>query len=287
MTGACRFSTASPLPRRNVPPCGGWDYEAYEDSLTFTRPVFPLPAAPGWNENGFGFFPGLCTPQLPMTHTEAGTALLTLDRVTPSPMEPPNGVTTHHVRLSTSHGRLPSARVGSLANETKLAANRTNAGARPPREGSALCQGIITCGSCGRPMRTNYHTDQRPSYECARRADGLTTATCRSIAASTVDTAVADRLLAALNPAEVALALAAADDVTDRHQRISRAAELALERARYEADRAERAFCQVEPENRLVARTLETRWETKLAALSQTEHACRVPRVRDHRFVTS
>jgi DNA invertase Pin-like site-specific DNA recombinase len=160
-----------------------------------------------------------------------------------------------------------------LANETKLAANRTNAGARPPREGSALCQGIITCGSCGKPMRTNYHTDQRPSYECARRADGLTTATCRSIAASTVDTAVADRLLEALNPAEVALALAAADDVTDRHQRISRAAELAVERARYEADRAERAFCQVEPENRLVARTLETRWETKLAALAQTEQA--------------
>ena len=160
-----------------------------------------------------------------------------------------------------------------LANETKLAANRTNAGARPPREGSALCQGIITCGSCGKPMRTNYHTDQRPSYECARRADGLTTPTCRSIAAATVDTAVADRLLEALNPAEVALALAAADEVTDRHQRDSRAAELALERARYEADRAERAFCQVEPENRLVARTLETRWETKLAALADTEQA--------------
>jgi len=122
-------------------------------------------------------------------------------------------------------------------------------------------------------MRTNYHTDQRPSYECSRRADGLTTPTCRSIAASTVDTAVADRLLQALDPTEIALALAAADDVTDRHQRINRAAELAVERARYEADRAERAFCQVEPENRLVARTLETRWETKLAALADTEQA--------------
>lgn len=160
-----------------------------------------------------------------------------------------------------------------LANETKLAANRTNAGARPPREGSALCQGIITCGSCGKPMRTNYHTDQRPSYECSRRADGLTTPTCRSVAAPTVDNAVASRLLQALSPAEIALALAAADDVTDRHQRISRAAELAVERARYEADRAERAFCQVEPENRLVARTLEARWETKLAALAETEQA--------------
>ena len=82
-----------------------------------------------------------------------------------------------------------------------------------------------------------------------------------------------ERLLAALSPAELALALAAADEVTDRRQRISRAAELAVERARYEADRAERAFYQVEPENRLVARTLEARWETKLAALAQAEQA--------------
>lgn len=160
-----------------------------------------------------------------------------------------------------------------LANETKLAANRTNTGARPPREGSALCQGIITCGSCGKPMRTNYHTDARPSYECARRADGLTTPSCRSIAAATVDDAVASRLLHALNPTEVALALAAADQVSNRHQRIGRAAELAVERARYEAERAERAFHAVEPENRLVARTLETRWETKLAALTDAQQA--------------
>ena len=80
---------------------------------------------------------------------------------------------------------------GYLANEARLAANRTNAGARPPREGGALCQGVITCGSCGKPMRTNYHTGQRPSYECSSRADRLTTPSCRSVAAATVDDAVA------------------------------------------------------------------------------------------------
>ena len=126
-----------------------------------------------------------------------------------------------------------------LANEARLAANRTNTGARPPREGSALCQGIIVCGSCGTPMHTNYHTDQRPAYECSRRADRLTTPTCRSVVASTVDTAVAQRLLSALDPTEVALALAAADAVADRRHRVNRAAELAVERARYDADRAE------------------------------------------------
>jgi excisionase family DNA binding protein len=159
-----------------------------------------------------------------------------------------------------------------LANEAKLAANRTNAGARPPREGSALCQGIIYCGSCGKPMRTSYHTDARPSYECSR-ADRLTTPTCRSVAAATVDDAVAGVLLDALTPGQVALALAAADEVAGRHQRISRAAELAVERARYEADRAERAFSQVEPENRLVARSLEARWEARLTALAEAGQA--------------
>jgi excisionase family DNA binding protein len=164
------------------------------------------------------------------------------------------------------------------ANEARLAANRTNAGARPPREGSALCQGIIACGSCGKPMRTNYHTDQRPSYECSSRADRLTTPTCRSIAACTVDEAVTERLLEALNSNEIALALAAADEVADRHRRVSRAAELAVERARYEADRAERAFHAVEPDNRLVARSLETRWETKLAALAEAEQTLETSR---------
>ena len=165
-----------------------------------------------------------------------------------------------------------------LANEARLAANRTNAGARPPREGSALCQGIIACGSCGKPMRTNYHSDQRPSYECSSRADRLTTPNCRSIAASTVDDAVTERLLEALNPTEIALALAAADQVADRHRRVGRAAELAVERARYEADRAERAFHAVEPDNRLVARSLKTRWEAKLASLVEAEQTLQAAR---------
>jgi hypothetical protein len=161
-----------------------------------------------------------------------------------------------------------------LANQARLAANLTNAGARPPREGHALCQGIITCGSCGRPMSTRYHRNGNAAYECsASRADHMATPTCRSITAATVDETVAEALLAALNPEEVALALAAADEVADRRARRSRAAELAVERARYDAERAERAFHACEPENRLVARNLETRWEQRLAALADAEKA--------------
>ena len=87
-----------------------------------------------------------------------------------------------------------------LASEAKLVANHTAAGARPPREGIALCQGIIACGSCGKPMMTNYHTDQRPAYECSSRRDRLTTPSCRSVAAACVDAAVAAALLDALTP---------------------------------------------------------------------------------------
>jgi excisionase family DNA binding protein len=160
-----------------------------------------------------------------------------------------------------------------LASEARLAANHTAAGARPVREGIALCQGIISCGSCGKPMMTNYHTDQRPSYECSSRRDRLTTPSCRTVVAACVDDAVAGALLDALTPGQIVLALSAADEVSGRRQRVSRAAELAVERARYEADRAERAFCQVEPENRLVARSLEARWEARLAALAEAGQA--------------
>jgi hypothetical protein len=160
-----------------------------------------------------------------------------------------------------------------LAVEAKLAANRTNAGARPPREGLALCQGILACGSCGRPMSTRYHRNGHAAYECHSRLDLLNTPTCRSIAAATIDHAITERLLAALTPSEIALAFAAADQVEQRRSCTTRAAELAVDRARYEADRAERAFHAAEPENRLVTRNLETRWENKLSTLAHTEAA--------------
>jgi DNA invertase Pin-like site-specific DNA recombinase len=146
-----------------------------------------------------------------------------------------------------------------LANEAKLAANRTNTGARPPREGTALCQGIVFCGACGRSMQVRYQ-DRFPRYECSHsRADHVATPRCGSVRSDTIDVVVAQALLAAVEPEQLALALAAADEVTARRRRSVRAAELAVERARYGAQRAERAFLACEPENRLVARSLETR----------------------------
>ncbi len=158
-----------------------------------------------------------------------------------------------------------------LANEQRLAANNNRKGQRPPREGGALCQGILRCGACGGSM-TTLHRREGSYYECGHsRADHVNTPGCRSVKASVVDELIARRLLDALAPEEIALALAAADEHADRRARSDRVYELRVERARYEAIRAERAFHACEPDNRLVARSLENRWEQKLRELKDAE----------------
>ena len=158
-----------------------------------------------------------------------------------------------------------------MANVQRLQANNTASGQRPPREGKALCQGIVRCGACGRPMCTLYNADT-PNYACSRsRYDHARTPACRGIKAQSIDELVAHRLLQALAPQEIALALQAADEFQDRRARSNRALELRVERARYEAERAERAFHQCDPDNRLVARSLEDRWEERLKELKDAE----------------
>ncbi|MFZ3470376.1 recombinase family protein [Streptomyces sp. 4.24] len=158
--------------------------------------------------------------------------------------------------------------------EAKLAANCTYSGARPAREGAPLCQGVITCGSCGSPIGTRYKgRGHYPCYVCSGHRKGARTIECRSVASWIIDKAVTQLVLTSLTGPQIQLALDAAEQVTDRHTRAHRAAELAVERARYQAQRAERAFDQADPDNRLVTRTLESRWETKLAALAEAEHA--------------
>jgi DNA invertase Pin-like site-specific DNA recombinase len=160
-----------------------------------------------------------------------------------------------------------------LVNEQRLASNYTRSGARPPREGTALLQGMVLCGSCGRPMVVGYPSG-KATYDCCHsRSNHTKTPGCRGIMAATVDAAVAQRVLAMVTPHEIVLALAVADEVVERRARSTRALELRVERARYEAARAECAFHRCEPENRLVARSLEHRWEDKLSAFTDAEAA--------------
>jgi DNA invertase Pin-like site-specific DNA recombinase len=106
-----------------------------------------------------------------------------------------------------------------LSNEQRLASNNNRNGQRPPREGSALCQGILRCGACGGSM-TTLHRREGSYYECGHsRADHVNTPGCRSVKATVVDEVIAGRLLETLAPEEIALALAAAEEHADRRAR--------------------------------------------------------------------
>ena len=141
------------------------------------------------------------------------------------------------------------------------------------REGSALLQGLATCGHCGRRLRTHYRgRNHTPGYHCAGKniVDGRGEY-CLNVGGVQIDQAAADAFLEALTPAGVKAALAAAEQLEANHDAALEQWRLALERARYEAQRAERRYRAVEPENRLVARGLEAEWEQRLRELEQAQ----------------
>ena len=164
-----------------------------------------------------------------------------------------------------------------LANQDRLRAN-----ARPPkgqgggaaREGRALLQGLVVCGKCGRRMLVGYSgPDGRvPRYLCAQGLRLYGSArSCQSLSGRRLDAAVVEEIFTVLQPAALAATAAALAEAEDQHARRVRAFELAVERARYEAERTRRQFDAVEPENRLVARSLESDWEARLFTLRQAE----------------
>jgi len=140
------------------------------------------------------------------------------------------------------------------------------------REGAALLQGLVLCGACGRRMSVRYLADgRRPQYECNQVHAHLAGPTCQSLRGDGIDAAVAQVFLQALTPAHLEVSLAALEQLEERARQIDRQWQLRLERARYEADLARRRFLNVEPEHRLVARSLERDWNAQLAAVAQLE----------------
>jgi len=149
------------------------------------------------------------------------------------------------------------------------------------REGAALLQGLATCGHCGRRLHTHYRgRSAAPGYHCSGKdlVNGRGVY-CLTVGGVQIDEAVTTAFLAALTPAAVEAALAAAQQLEADDDAALAQWRLAVERARYEAERAERRYRAVEPENRLVARGLETEWEQRLRDL---EHAQRELEVREH-----
>jgi len=134
------------------------------------------------------------------------------------------------------------------------------------REGSALLQGLATCGRCGRHLRVYYQgKNSTPGYYCANsQAFNGRGTWCLRVGGVRVDRAVVESFLEAIGPAGLEAAIAAQSLGEAQDQSALKQFRLQVERARYEVERAERRFRNVEPENRLVARTLETEWENKL-----------------------
>ena len=162
-----------------------------------------------------------------------------------------------------------------LQNQQQLDDNRTfRAEERRGvvREGAALLQGLVLCGRCGRRMSVRYpRGTARPVYDCTELHTQLAGQTCQSIRGDVVDAAVVRLFLEAVQPAQLAVSLATLDEVDARARQIDRQWQLRLERARYEADIARRRLVAVEPEHRLVARSLEREWNERLAAVEQLE----------------
>jgi hypothetical protein len=163
-----------------------------------------------------------------------------------------------------------------LANRARLQANRNGSGQGGPgvpREGKALLQGIAICGRCGRRMQLRYSGPQGdfPVYRCGLEAQDYGGAQCQEVRAPGVDQAVEALVLEALVPERIALALEALGQLEREMDALEHQWHLRLERARYEAQRAQRQYNAAEPEHRLVARTLESQWEAALRAVASTE----------------
>ncbi len=161
-----------------------------------------------------------------------------------------------------------------LENGKRLEKNRTNGEATmlsgPAREGLALLQGLLLCGNCGHAITVRYTGNGGiyPTYLCNRqRREGLATKDCMSFRCDLLDAAVSEEVLKALRPAELELALAALRELEVRDQAILRQWQMRLERAEYEVALAERRYQEVDPSNRLVANTLERRWNETLLHL--------------------
>jgi DNA invertase Pin-like site-specific DNA recombinase len=163
-----------------------------------------------------------------------------------------------------------------LKNRKLMAENlaqREGEGGGAAKKGSALLSGLLRCGRCGRKMQVIYSGGRGrvARYGCSGGRELRGSSPCLSLGSLRTDRAVVEEVLEAIEPAGIEAALKASEQAALEDHEKRRCVELTLERARYEAKRAERQFDQVEPENRLVAAELEGRWNGALAQVAELE----------------
>jgi DNA invertase Pin-like site-specific DNA recombinase len=156
----------------------------------------------------------------------------------------------------------------------------------PPREGPALLQGLIVCGKCGRRMTMRYHSRHGrlcPEYVCQRKGIENAEPLCQRIPGVEIDRVLSDMLLEMMNPVTLEVALTVQQELQTRLEDSDRLRRQQVERARYEAELAQRRFMRVDPENRLVADSLEADWNQKLRMMTEAQQEYESRREHDRR----
>ena len=163
-------------------------------------------------------------------------------------------------------------------NVNRLATNTRSFGGErrwnPPREGPALLQGLVLCGRCGNRMTVRYHTHRAKrvaSYYCGKEGLQRGLPVCQSVHGEAIDTAVGELVVGAITPLAIEAALSVQQELAHRVDESDKLRQRQVERARYDADLAQRRFLRVDPENRLVANELEAEWNAKLLALTAAQ----------------
>jgi DNA invertase Pin-like site-specific DNA recombinase len=164
-----------------------------------------------------------------------------------------------------------------VSTQARLRQNWNREGSRGvAREGTALLQGLVVCGVCGRKMTVQHRVAREgrsPSYMCQQGYSNGDAHICQSMTSRPVDAGVVQAFLAAVSPASVPVAMRVLDQIEHDLSGQRRQRELQLEQARYDARLAQRQYERVDPDNRLVASELERRWNEQLERVAQLEQA--------------
>ncbi|MDH3826760.1 MAG: recombinase family protein, partial [Desulfobacterales bacterium] len=141
----------------------------------------------------------------------------------------------------------------------------------PPREGPCLLQGLAICGKCGQRMTIRYKYQRKgriePAYLCQRNRIERWESSCQYIPGAGIDEAISKLLLESVTPLTLEVALQVQKELENRFNEADKLRKQQVVRAEYEANPARRRFMQVDPDNRLVADTLEAEWNEKLRHL--------------------